>query len=460
MLMGTVDESPLPLPLTAFERFMIANDCKTRPMTFSIEIVLSGDFRETIARLAMQRAVDRHPLLNATVARVRGRRCWVENKQSVAYRNDGTPEREKNTPGRFIDISTQSGLKVFSIPEGDKTRVSFLFHHAATDGIGAMRFIGDFLGTYGQLTAEHDDDLPQLSTLSKGDLQLRGQLWSPDCRSRGSLKRAISEFVEFAKCWPKGVNLGNQSATTTFNPVPFVKRKLSRKPLRELKRAAMKHRVNPNDVFLACLFATIDAWDKSIKPSHGKSQYRIAIPSSLRTADHDKMPAANVLSFVFVQSSSTESRCPTDLARKINRELPERLENRVAGRLISKFGMAPGGPKLLACLPTRLCTAVLANVGEIKRHLNCRFPVRKGKFVAGSVVLEGLYGAPPVQKGTPIAISIGSYAGELLLNFNCDPLCLSDDQAERFADLFMQKLAHLVAGLEQEVLNGCKSKVG
>ena len=90
-------------------------------------------------------------------------------------------------------------------------------------------------------------------------------------------------------------------------------------------------------------------------------------------------------------------------------------------------------------------TSVLANVGDVKRQLNCRFPLKKGKCVAGSLTLEGLFGAAPIRRGTTIGISLGTYAGDLLVNFNCDRNLFGKEQSEQFADLFISHMKQLVA---------------
>jgi hypothetical protein len=72
--------------------------------------------------------------------------------------------------------------------------------------------------------------------------------------------------------------------------------------------------------------------------------------------------------------------------------------------------------------------------------LNARFPLRHGKCVAGSVVLEGLFGAAPIRRGTDIGTSLGTYAGRLLVNFNCNPRVFTREDMEEFADLFVATL--------------------
>ncbi len=54
--------------------------------------------------------------------------------------------------------------------------------------------------------------------------------------------------------------------------------------------------------------------------------------------------------------------------------------------------------------------------------------------MAGNVTLEALLGAAPVRPGTRLAVSLGTYAGNLLININCDSTVFSAADAERFVD--------------------------
>jgi hypothetical protein len=63
--------------------------------------------------------------------------------------------------------------------------------------------------------------------------------------------------------------------------------------------------------------------------------------------------------------------------------------------------------------------------------------------MAGSVVLESLTGAAPIRPGTPVATSIGLYAGRLYLNMNCDPAWFSPGEAQSWIDRFAETIVSL-----------------
>ncbi len=449
-----LDDDLFPLPLTAFERYMVADDHADYPMTFAIEILLSGDFRDSEFKIALNQAIQRHPLLHTNIARVQGKRCWVPSEESIAFSVPSESNRSPSSERYSIDLCRQSGVRTTVLRDGEMTRVAFLFHHAATDGIGAMRMIGDLLGFYGQLTVADGEDAPELSPLQSDVLTKRGQLWSPDAVPDRSWMRTLKHLVEYLRCFPAGIATGANSQFTVSIHSPFVSRILKRKPFLAVKNAAKKQGVNPNDLYLTCLFSTIKEWNATFKQSVGWEQYRVLIPSSLRTPEHDEMPAANVLSFVLISSSAASTNEPVKLVKNLSQRMQAILntaDSRLFTRIFQVAGKIPGGMTFMTQSPVRVCTSVLANVGEVKRQLNCRFPTSRGKCVAGSVVLEGLFGAAPIRKGTAVGISLGSYAGELLINFNCDPKQFSSEQAEQFAELFLSQLEYLTAQMNQEI---------
>lgn len=67
----------LPLKLTAFEQLMLADDQASYPMTFFIEIAVSGNLKKTEFESAFQSAISRHPLLVAVIRRSRLAQRWV-----------------------------------------------------------------------------------------------------------------------------------------------------------------------------------------------------------------------------------------------------------------------------------------------------------------------------------------------------------------------------------------------
>ena len=72
-----------------------------------------------------------------------------------------------------IDLASEIGLRISVDADSDRADVLFEFHHACTDGIGAVQFIGDLLAHYGQLTTRDGDELPEIEPVNLDALRAR-----------------------------------------------------------------------------------------------------------------------------------------------------------------------------------------------------------------------------------------------------------------------------------------------
>ena len=76
-------------------------------------------------------------------------------------------------------------------------------------------------------------------------------------------------------------------------------------------------------------------------------------------------------------------------------------------------------------------TAVLGNVGDLRRLLENRFPLKNGRAVAGNVVIQRIDGVAPVRRNTNITMTFGTYGGELILNLRSNPEVFSCEDSQR-----------------------------
>jgi hypothetical protein len=344
-------------------------------------------------------------------------------------------------------LSHQIGLRVAVCQTSTIALVSFQFHHAATDGIGAMQFIGDVLGIYGQLTTAPGGEVPELEPLDQRLLTDRARLWHDGDRPRrGFLARAAGRVLEMLWQIPLPVAIPNKS----FRPriadgqLPaFVSRSLPRDVYQGLKGHAAAKGVSVNDLLVLDMYQTIRDWNRLCGRSDNRAWYRIGIPLSLRTPLEDEMPAANVLSFLFMTRRARDCDREDELLRFIHRETESVIQGddrfifAFAVRLLLKI---PGLLAGLLRLPACQATAILANVGDVRRQFRVRFPLKQGRCVAGNVTLTALRGVAPIRDKTRLAVSLGTYAGVLLVNMQCDPRYFTLHEAEQLADLFTERI--------------------
>lgn len=450
----------LPLRLTPFERYMLADDRADYPMTFFIELVLSGSLDRGAFESALNCALAGHPLLQSVVERRAGCWHWVpSDERPQAVWSEGDPLLPTLRQCR-INLEQQPGVRVWVGRRDARARAVFQFHHAATDGIGAVGFLGDLLALYGRTTAADPEDRPELEERVPAALLERGRLWSGGSAPAGIWKRAAARMVEFASRQPCVVaQRSSESSRPIHLPAdPFVTRILERTMLAALKAEATRRGVTCNELYLLAMFRTLQEWNADCGHYDARASFRIGVPSSLRTPIHDGSPAANIISYMFLTRRGAEIADEPSLLRFIHRESQLVLnseDSRLLPFSLGWIGCIPGGIPFLTRLPVRFATAMLANVGDVRRQLGGRFPLRRGRCVAGNVTLEGLLGAAPVRPGMHLGMSLGTYGGRLFVNLNCDPLRFSASDAARMADLFIARLLDL-GGIKA---NDCLSSV-
>jgi NRPS condensation-like uncharacterized protein len=440
--------SLFPLPLTAFEAYMVTDDRRDYPMTFFIELVLAGSLDRSALEAALAKALTRHPLLTARIVRRGGRWHWVEGIPSSEVDWTEGDVRYPRMGDRQIDLTRESSVRVAVGRTAERARIVVQFHHAATDGIGAIQFLGDALAFYAQATASAGEELPETDPLDARCLRIRGQLWSPDQRPPHLLRDFTKRFLHLISRYPAGVATPDESNDGWHDAArsPFVTRILERKTLNALKSVGTACGVTQNELYLLAMLCTLRGWNADHGRTTTREFYQIFIPATFRTPAHDASPAANLLSYLWIGRHGRELTNLRDVLHGIHDESQARAtsdDSRYFALGLQEWGRVPGGLWLGATLPLRFCTAVLANVGDVRRQFRARFPLSQGKIVAGSVVLEELLGAAPVRPGTHLASSLGTYAGRLFINFNCDPRHFAPMHAEQFADRFVGQLLSL-----------------
>ena len=449
-----------PLPLAPFERYMHQDDTADYPMSIVVIIQLKGNLHKDPFAESVLFALKRHPLLMSLVAKIRGKGpCWVpvESPQvQIDWRESGSLPDSTPKP---IDLTREIGLRISVDHWPNSSEVLFEFHHACVDGAGGIQFIGDVLGRYGQLTADDGAETPELEPVQFDRLPARTTYsTSADEKPAKSVSCPMMLGRRLLKLLRRGpVPLASSRRRkpigTKLDFPAIVSRTFDRPDLQRLKVVAAQRSVELNDLYLLEMFQTIRAWNQKYGRGQDHNWLRIGMPTSLRTPLHDGMPAANVVSFMFLTRRAGDCNQPDELLAGIKRQTSLTVNDRL-GRFLA-FGLkyvlkVPGLLWLLLRFNRCFCSVILTNVGEVRRHFRGRFPLKQGKCVAGNVTLEALIGSPPVRPNTRVSSSVGTYGGSLFINMHCDPLSFTQEQAEEFTDLYVDRLQRLIAGVQAE----------
>lgn len=442
----------LSLPLGAFERYMLADDRSDYPMAFVISIDVTGELCREAFNRALSSTLDRHPLLTAIVRRdCFGRRFWVPQSGLRPWLDWREDKSDLSCPrGDRIDLSRESGIRIWIRKQPGQSRITFQFHHATTDGLGGMQFIGDLLALYGMETLQAGQESPKLEPVDTSLLALRTLTGNSISRWK-MIKLAAQEFFHLLRRVPACIALPRRDDSQSASSVPFpafLTRTFSRDVNMRLKDLAARKSVTPNDLLLLAMFRTIREWNRIQDAVSGRTLLRIGIPVTLRTPRHDLMPAANVLSYLFVDQAERPDD-DDEALQSIHRRTELIMNGATAAAFTTGIGIGLGVPGLVpATLRLSPCFAsvILANVGDVKRQFRATFPLKKGKIIAGNIQLEALVGAAPVRRNTRVAVSLGVYAGTLFVNIHCDPKCFAHHEAEVLADLFADNIRAMAMG--------------
>lgn len=443
-----------PLPLAAFEDYLLADDRPTCPMDFFVKLSFRGVLQRSVFQEAVDAAVDRHPLLRALIA-PRGWRGnqWVAGELSRI-------NVETQPPGSIetcsaIDLKRQAGLRVFLEECDEGSRVWLQFHHVCCDGLGALRVVEDVLACYDGLVRGTGDallrpvDPMQLRRRDRFSDDRRGLL----ARARASIPRqwlgllgAAEYFAHRPISLDSPVTQGRKAdrAAGAFRCLDA--RRLSREETIALRQTAKRLDCTTNDILLWALYRAIDGWTTRHGLGASAGYVRIMIPTNLRGERDHAMPAANRVSMVFLDRRPSDFGSSLALVDSIAREMRRIKRHRLGLSLLSAIRlvrMFPGGIRRM--LPENGClsTTMLTNVLDPTAHF--RLQRREGRIVAGEVVLENLEGFAPYRPKTPVSFAALFYAHRLNLCMNFDPRCLSGPLAEDLLDGFVERLHECIA---------------
>lgn len=454
--------SLFPMPLSPFEQYMVADDSNAYPMSFVLIITLRGNLDRAVFEQAVTFALHRHPLLMSRIGKVRGKGlCWIPESQPVVPINWQTGDKSIQPPSQErIDLYQEIGIRIWVNWSEASSELVVQFHHACTDGLGGVQFIGDLLAYYGQKTAPEGAELPEIEPINFERLLARAEFTVPETAPVASQPKQPSKLfscpimlgqrlIKLLRRCPVPLAAAKRR-TSLGSPLLFpaiVSRMIERPVLQQLKVAAARQSVELNDLYLLEMFQSIREWNQRFGKGHDDQWLRIGMPTSLRTPMHDQMPAANVVSYMFLTRKTEECNRPDELLAGIHRQTSKIVNDRQGQFLANGLKWVLKIPGLLWCLLrlNRCFTSViLTNVGDIRRQFTARFPLKQARCVAGNVTLEVLTGAVPVRPNTRVSTSVGTYGGNLYINMHCDPFSFTKEQAEEFADLYLNLLKGLI----------------
>lgn len=445
-----------PLPLTTFEKYMLLDDRPDYPMVFAFQLRLSGEIRRSTFESSLEEALSLHPLLCVLVDRsARSGPVWrLAKRQRPTVDWDVLGAAIGSTRGERIDLDSEVGLRVWVRQGAGAAEVTLQFHHACCDGIGALGFVGHLLALYGAHTASAGR-CPILDSCNPAALAKRGQFAAATAARGGSRARVVWAGVRDGVRWlrRRPAILGSNAANSQGSPasIPFLgmcRHAFDQSETNGIQQAGARQGTTVNDLLLRDMFQTLQQWNAGQASESANRWLRIAVPVSLRTGDNDRMPAANRVSYTFLTRHPSQCADSHELLKGIPPETDVATRRRRSLMFLGGFRLMeriPGAIPLYMGANRCFATVVLSNLGDVCRHFQTQFPCESGKIVAGNLILEDIFGAPPIRANTRAAFMAGRYGGRYWVCVRCDPRVFTADDAHRLLSRYVDRLKRTMA---------------
>jgi len=433
-----------PLPLSAFEDYMLDDDRPNYPMTFFVKLHLSGHLDRRLFNFAVERVLDRHPLFQAHVQVVAGRRNWVlaDNSTPMLSWEEAS---EPITGCGYLDLAREVGLRLWVRETERGATILLQFHHACCDGVAAMQFIEDLLTAYAAANSATGES-PALRPIHLGRLPHRGRsrdgflkrlLTAPICLLAS---RGIAEFLVNRPA-PLAVPARPRVACTESGAPDIHTQRLTKQQLRNLRERSEQLGATVNDLLMRDLIEAVEEWNSRHAPRQGGHCIRISMPVNLRTGDDELLPAANHVAMVFVDRRPARYGKLWSLLDSIRLDTWFIKRFRLARVFVWVMTMLRAcGLGLSHWIREDRCmaTAVLSNLGV--RLDDLPLPYYKERILAGDTTLERIEFTPPVRPLTHAALGVVTYAGELSISLHHDARSMSSQSAADFLATFAARV--------------------
>lgn len=448
----------LPLDLTAFEEYMLADDRPSHPMSFFVRLKIGGSLAPARVKAGFAAIALQHPLLRAVVER-RGRSWhrWVPATHAASV-EFGRPLNALGCPtARALDLRHEPGVRLYAHLHPEASQLLFHFHHACTDGMGALLAIEDFFRAYaydGPLTPfEATGDFERLRKLRRRggyglgirDLPrlLVGQLLGLEGARQFLLRkpRPLDPSCKDTRELPWNGNLEMRSLT------------IADERLEPLRQRARDFQITLYELIMAAVLLAIRDTGITIQNREGERSaakpdawLRLNIPINLRRDSHQGLSAANIVSMMFVDRRPSQMANSRQLLRGLHREMGWKKRWGLGytfpfGAIL--FRRIPGLMPTMSRWRRCLATMVLSNLGEPFAETD--LPRTNGRLCLGDALLEEIDVAATTRHLTSASLAVNRYAGRLRLTLNSDPRECSARAAETLLDRIEYWLWH-VAG--------------
>jgi len=417
-----------PLRLSPFEEYLLLDDRPSFPMNFFLRLTFAGHLCYDVWNSAIRESLALHPLLHANVEKV-GKKClqWTHSPESPPQ----IELQESTSPtGTHRNLGRQTGLHITGAEVGDSEfSLLFQFHHSCCDGRGASQFIDDVLLAYSQLIGGIDEPSTVEAKPNLRELRRRGRFGlTPLKFAKVAPRQAVGLLGvrQFMMRKPQPLTDNDHSIANSASSPPNgypsrITHRFSVDQTQQLLRNSKRRSVTLNDLVARDLLLSIDEFMGRSQASNDH-WLRLTVPVSLRRYVSAQMPAANVLSFVFLERRRRDMDDPEQMLTSLNREMKRIKRNQLGLTFVMSLAAARRITGSLAGLMPNdeecLATAVLTNPGIL--FGNSSLADQSGMLAAGDLRLTDVEFIAPFRPNTCAAFSVYTYAKQLRITTHFD----------------------------------------
>ena len=429
---------PTTTPLNVLDELYLHLDREEEPWTVHVEIRVDGRIEFAALEAAVREAAARHPIARAELAPSRGIDLHYEwliveqlgdiDLREVTCRDTGELDRSRErllNTAPSLDRPGPFSLLLAHTADGDVIVLNL--HHAAGDGLSALRLLGSIARAY----AREDDPVAPVDPLKVRDV---AALAAPDSvKERLERGRAGLDYLARGVATPtriapvgSGDRRGYGFGFLTFDSAEM-----------EEIVALRQDGATVNDVLLGGLATTVNRWNEQ----HGASGGTIYLmmPINLRPAAWRHEIVGNFASYVSVRIDSGHQTTLEAAIQAAAASTQRIKDGGIAGLIIDLFGAPTLLPtaikrRMQDLLPLTgnvlVDTAVLSNLGRIDNvpHLGNAGTVRE------------LWFSPPGRMPLGASFGAATLDGRLLITLRYRHALLDATAADQFLTAFKETL--------------------
>jgi len=422
------------LPLVTMEEYFLWEDRPGYPWSCFIPLRFSGKLQPSMLEEALRMVLPRHPLLRSKVEQRGKRFFWVEDETAMPEIQwiEGAPGGNELPSATHLDLRDEIGLRLLILCDEDDCDLVIQFHHACCDGKGIFVFIEDLLIAYamanGQSVRLPKLDLERLKVRGKFELtigkfiKMLPQQWIGLKGARQFLSRKpVAVIPHECANWEESPQ---QPYPTIIRHVFTVEQTLN------LRETAKEQGATANDLLACSFFRAIHGHRQESKlPSD--QWLRMLVPMSLRSKNDRLLPAANVVSSIFLDRIGDACEDADSLLRSIHDEMNIIKENRLGLTFVFSLMAAsklPGGLRKAARKEEIQISCVFTNLGRVLT--GTRLPKKNGKVDFGHAKLTGVDVLAPIRPFGCVTLAANTYDGHLGLTLHYDARSVSETEAK------------------------------